>query len=113
VSDDEEEPIIIRENLCNIKETVKASSKTLASIQPEFLSLQHHSSEELIVRVEDVTLLSIDRDSLQAAILLWKPNMETIAKHGATPSKLRYYPMQLDSYRIFGDTLACFLSPIH
>jgi hypothetical protein len=84
-------------------------------MQPEFLSLQHDSSEELIVRAEDVTLLSINRDSLQEAILQanWKPNMETIAKHGATPSKLRYYPMQLDFYRIFGNTLACFLSPIH
>jgi hypothetical protein len=90
ISDDEEEPVIERENLCNIKETVKASSKTLASIQPAFLSLQHDSSKELIVRVEDVTLLSIDRDSLQEAILQanWKPNMETIAQHGATPSKL-------------------------
>jgi hypothetical protein len=84
-------------------------------MQPEFLSLQHDSSKELIVRAEDVTLLYINRDSLQEAILQanWKPNMETIAKHGATPSKLRYYPMQLDSYRIFGNTLACFLSPIH
>jgi len=91
-SDDEisDEEDITLENLCNIKETVKASSKTLGSIQPEFLSLQHDSSKELIVRAEDVTLLSINRDSLQEAILKadWKPNMETIAKHGATPSKL-------------------------
>ncbi|CAM6043127.1 unnamed protein product, partial [Sphagnum compactum] len=86
ISDDED---ITLENLCNIKETVKASSKTLASIQPEFLRLQHDSSKELIVRAEDVTLLSINRDSLHEAILQanWKPNMETIAKHGATPAK--------------------------
>jgi len=88
ISDDED---ITLENLCNIKETVKASSKTLVSTQPEFLSLQHDSSKELIVRAEDVTLLSINRDSLQEAILQenWKPNINTIAKYGATPSKLR------------------------
>lgn len=89
--DDEEEPVIKRESLCNLKETVNASSKTFASIL-EFANLQHNSSKDMTLTVEDLTLESIDRNSLQEAILEknWKPNMKTIAKHGVTPSKLKY-----------------------
>lgn len=89
--DDEEEPVIICETLPNLRQTVKASSKTLASIL-SFANLQHSSSKELTVTVKEVILKSLDRNTLQEAILEknWKPRMETIAKHGVTPSMLRY-----------------------